>query len=231
MAQDKKGIGALFDRIAGNYDELNHLFSLNIDKLWRREAVRRMPASAEVLDVAIGTADLTIEILRQGKAQHITGLDLSAEMMRAGEAKTKAKGYDNVTYILGSAQAMPFEPEQFDALLCGYGCRNFANLDEGLSEFHRVLKPGAEAYILEFSMPTNRIIRALYQFYFRHVMTRIGGWISGDRQAYEYFYRSVTGFIWGEEMANRLKQAGFEQVEWKTQTFGISTLYIAKKKK
>lgn len=226
--EERKNIGKLFDRIAWRYDGINHLLSVHIDKLWRRQAVRMMQPAQEVLDVAIGTGDMAIEIMRQGKAQHITGIDLSREMMAIGKQKTDKKNY-NVDFLYASAQEMPFADNSFDAVTCTYGCRNFQDVDAGLREFHRVLKPGGQLVILEFSQPTNRIIRWLYDFYFHYIMTAIGGWIAGDKAAFNYFYRSVKGFIWGEEMVAHLQEAGFGNATYRTQTFGISTLYTARK--
>ena len=153
MNNEKQHIGQLFDRIAGTYDSLNHVLSLNIDRRWRRQAVRQL-SNAKLLDVAIGTADLTIEILRQRKASHITGIDLSRKMMAIGEQKVAKLGYqDLVTFDYGSAQAMPYADASFDAVTCAYGVRNFADMDEGIREMHRVLRPGGELMILEFSYP------------------------------------------------------------------------------
>ena len=215
----------LFDRIASSYDKVNHLLSLNIDKRWRRRAVRGMQEHEEVLDVAIGTADLAIELLRQGKAKTVTGLDLSVEMMKVGQSKTIGLP---VTFVEGSAQAMPFEDNSFDALTCGFGCRNFTDLDAGLNEFYRVLKVGGELCIVEFSYPTNPLIRWCYSLYFNHLMPLIGGWASHDKPAYLYLNSSVRHFIWGEEMAAHLRAAGFQFVTFQPLTCGIATLYRAR---
>lgn len=226
--EEKKNIGHLFDGIAGTYDQLNHILSMNIDKIWRRKAIKQLPPCKEVLDVAIGTADLTLEILRRGKAHHVTGLDLSAEMMKIGEQKVARKGFaDKVRFDLGSAQDMPYDDNQFDAITCAYGVRNFANLDEGLNEMSRVLKPGGKLIILEFSYPTNPIIRIFYNFYFDHVMPFIGRLFSKDQDAYTYLNKSVKNFIWGQEMISHLQAAGFKNAQFTPLTFGITTLYTA----
>lgn len=226
--EEKKNIGHLFDGIAGTYDQLNHLLSLNIDKWWRRKAIKSLQPSGEVLDVAIGTADLTLEILKQQKARHITGLDLSQEMMRIGEQKVQKKGYkDQVRFDHGSAQEMPYQDASFDAVTCAYGVRNFSNLDAGLGEMSRVLRPGGQLVILEFSYPTNPIVRFFYNLYFTHIMPLIGRLFSKDKAAYNYLNRSVKGFIWGEDMTRRLQQAGFSNAQFRPLTFGITTLYTA----
>lgn len=228
--EEKKNIGHLFDGIASTYDLLNHLLSLNIDKWWRRKTIKQLNPCQQVLDVAIGTADLTLEMLRQQKAEHITGLDLSKEMMRIGLQKVQKKGLaEKVTFQQGSAQDMPYEENTFDAVTCAYGVRNFANLDEGLSEMHRVMKPGGQLLILEFSYPKNALVRFVYDLYFTHIMPFIGRLFSKDKAAYNYLNRSVKGFIWGEAMTARMEKAGFKQASFHTLTFGITTLYTATK--
>lgn len=230
MDNEKQHIGQLFDRIAGTYDSLNHVLSLNIDRRWRRKAVRTLSANAKLLDVAIGTADLTIEILRQQKASHITGIDLSRKMMAIGEQKVAKLGYSNlVTFDYGSAQQMPYADASFDAVTCAYGVRNFANMDEGLREMHRVLRPGGELIILEFSYPTNPLIRRGYNLYFSHILPFIGNLFSRDKGAYTYLNRSVKDFPYGEAFAEHLRVAGFSGITVTPLTFGITTIYHAKK--
>lgn len=228
--EEKKNIGHLFDRIAGTYDKFNHLLSLNIDKSWRKKAVKRMDAAQKVLDVAIGTADLAIEMMKQGKAQSITGIDLSTQMMALGQQKVDKLGFGgSISFMEASALEMPFEASAFDAVTCSYGVRNFSDLDKGLSEMHRVLRPGGQLMILEFSYPTNPVIRFFYDFFFTRIMPLVGRIVSNDPSAYTYFKHSVKGFIWGEEMAGRIRQAGFSEVSFKTLTFGITTIYMARK--
>lgn len=224
--EDKRHIGRLFDRIASSYDLLNHLLSLNIDKLWRRRLVKRMQEANEVLDVAIGTGDLAIAMCKQKKAHHVTGIDLSTEMMRIGE--DKAKGLD-IVFQEASALDMPFEDNRFDAVTCSFGCRNFFDLSKGLSEMSRVLRPGGEMLILEFSYPTNRLIRALYDWYFSCIMPRIGQWMSKDKTAYQYLNSSVKHFIWGEDFCAKMREAGLTEAAYRPLTFGIATLYYGKK--
>ena len=230
MDNEKQHIGQLFDRIAGTYDSLNHVLSLNIDRRWRRKAVRTLSANAKLLDVAIGTADLTIEILRQQKASHITGIDLSRKMMAIGEQKVAKLGYqDRVTFDYGSAQQMPYADASFDAVTCAYGVRNFANMDEGLREMHRVLRPGGELMILEFSYPTNPLIRWGYNLYFSHLLPFIGNLFSRDKGAYTYLNRSEKDFPYGEAFAEHLRAAGFSGITVTPLTLGITTIYHAKK--
>ena len=230
MDNEKQHIGQLFDRIAGTYDGLNHLLSLNIDKRWRRRAIRMLKPAEQVLDVAIGTADLTIEILRQGKAQHVTGIDLSHGMMAIGEQKVAKRGYaPQVQFDYGSAQQMPYANASFDTVTCAYGVRNFANMDEGLSEMYRVLRMGGELMVLEFSYPTNPVIRWGYDLYFTHLLPFIGNLFSRDKGAYSYLNRSVKNFPYGEAFCQHLRKAGFTQIKATPLTFGISTIYTAVK--
>ena len=230
MDNEKQHIGQLFDRIAGTYDGLNHVLSLNIDKRWRRRAIRMLKPAEQVLDVAIGTADLTIEILRQGKAQHVTGIDLSHGMMAIGEQKVAKRGYaPQVQFDYGSAQQMPYANASFDTVTCAYGVRNFANMDEGLSEMYRVLRTGGELMVLEFSYPTNPVIRWGYDLYFTHILPFIGNLFSRDKGAYSYLNRSVKNFPYGEAFCQHLRKAGFTQIKATPLTFGISTIYTAVK--
>jgi len=226
--EEKQHIGQLFDRIAGTYDGLNHGLSLNIDKWWRRKTVRLMSLVSQVLDVAVGTADLAIEMLRTGKAQQVTGIDLSEQMMAIGAQKCMKRNVE-VTFVKGDAQAMPFEDNTFDAVTCAYGCRNFRSLDEGLKEMFRVLKPGGQVTILEFSYPSNVLVRAMYDLYFTHILPWVGRIVSRDKTAYTYLNRSVKSFCWGEEFIQHLHDAGFTQGTFLPLTFGITTIYTALK--
>lgn len=228
MDNEKQHIGQLFDRIAGTYDSLNHLLSLNIDKRWRRRAVKMLRPGGHVLDVAVGTADLTLELLRQQKAGRITGIDLSRKMMELGERKVAEKGYaSRVQFDYGSAQQMPYKDGSFDAVTCAYGVRNFADMDEGLREMHRVLRQGGELMVLEFSYPANRLIRRVYDLYFTHILPFVGRLFSRDKGAYSYLNRSVKNFPYGEAFCEHLRSAGFMQVTAAPLTFGITTIYHA----
>lgn len=224
--EEKQHIGQLFDRIAGTYDGLNHGLSLNIDRIWRRKTVAQMVPTKHVLDVAIGTADLTIEMLRQGKAEQVTGIDLSKEMMAIGESKVKSRK-SKVEFVYGNAQQMPFEDNTFDAVTCAFGCRNFSDLDAGLREMYRVLKPGGQVTILEFSYPKDKYVRALYDMYFTRLLPWIGRVVSRDKTAYTYLNKSVKGFCWGEAFAQHLHDAGFREERFVPLTFGIATIYTA----
>lgn len=222
-------IGSLFDRIARRYDLFNHLTSFGIDRLWRRRAIGYDSlCGMRVLDVAVGTGDLALAALRRGGASEVEGLDLSCEMMRVGEAKAKRAGLsDRLTFRQGSALDMPYADGQFDVVTCAYGVRNFTDLEQGLREMSRVLRPGGRLMILEFSYPSNRLIAWLYDVYFNHVMTAIGGWLTKDKEAYRYFYRSVRDFARPGEMLERLGACGFRTATAESLTFGVSTIYRA----
>ena len=231
--EEKKNIGSLFDRIAKHYDSLNHLLSLNIDKRWRRQAVGEIAQSAserELLDVAIGTADLSLEVLRQHPSTKITGIDLSEQMMLLGKEKVRKAGKsERVEFMKASALDMPFDDGRFDVVTCAYGVRNFSDLDQGLREMYRVLRERGEVVILEFSYPTNAVIRFFYDLYFSYIMPLIGRWFSKDKTAYAYLRSSVKSFVWGEQMVERMRKAGFSNISFKPQTAGISTVYVGYK--
>lgn len=226
---EKKNIGSLFDGIASIYDRFNHLSSLGLDLWWRRVAVRFMSRAGHMLDVAVGTADFSIAAVRGGKAGRITGIDLSREMLQRGRQKVDRAGLAGCIELLeASALDMPFADASFDAVTCSYGIRNFSDLDRGLAEMHRVLRPGCELVILEFSYPSNPVVRFFYDLYFSHVMPLFGRVLArGKGGSFTYFIRSVKGFIWGDRMAERLRQAGFCRVQYKTLTLGVTTLYTA----
>lgn len=228
ITQKKKNIGALFDRISGTYDFLNHFLSLGIDRYWRKKAIAGMPPQKEVLDVAIGTADLTLEMFRQHKAQKVVGIDLSEQMIAIGAKKLQQHGF-SATFLPANAQDMPFADNRFDAVTCAYGCRNFSNLQEGLSEMYRVLQSGGMLLILEFSYPTNPLIRWLYDLYFSCVLPCLGRCISRDKDAYTYLNRSVKDFCYGEAFVQQLREAGFTDIQYEPITWGITTIYRATK--
>lgn len=226
----KQNIGNLFNRIASTYDRLNHLLSLNTDRQWRRRAVRKLTPCNKALDVASGTADLAIEMVRQDRVQQVIGIDLSEEMLRLGDEKVrKADLASRITLQQGSALELPYPADQFDAVTCAYGVRNFSDLNNGLQEMHRVLREEGQLLILEFSYPDNKIIRFFYDFYFTKIMPAIGQKVSKDPSAYSYLNHSVKEFIWGEAMVEKLRAAGFRNVSFHPMTFGITTLYLAQK--
>ena len=228
----KEGIRKLFDRIASDYDRLNHILSLNIDKGWRKKAVREIADQAhpvKVLDVACGTGDFTIEIARKVAAgSKVIGVDISEGMMNVGKEKILKAGVDAEMYV-ADCEALPYEPDTFDRVSVGFGVRNFEHLDLGLKEMFRVLKPQGKLVILELSIPSNPLIRSCYKLYFQKVMPLIGGYLTGDRGAYEYLCTSVLRFPAPDRFIPMLKTSGFDQVQHISLTFGICRMYICEK--
>lgn len=226
-----KDIGGLFDSISNRYDRFNHTASLGIDRIWRRRAVRSLPQCEVVLDVAAGTADLCIETVRRGKSQKVIGVDISEGMLAVGREKIRKKAMsDKIELLVADCAQLPFNDNTFDAITCGYGVRNFAELDMSLSEMLRVLKPGGQLRILEFTYPTNRVVRFFYDFYFTHIVPRIGKRLTDNGGAFVYFMNSVKSFAKGRDFLDILERNGFSDTSFTSQTFGISTLYKACKR-
>lgn len=225
----KEGIRKLFDNIAPEYDKLNHILSLNIDKGWRRKSVREIAdvqEALDVLDVACGTADFTIEIAKSvAEGSSVTGIDLSEGMMKIGREKIKAAGVD-AELVQGDCEDLPYEDESFHRISVGFGVRNFEHLELGLQQMCRVLKRGGKLVVLELSVPSNPIIKWCYKLYFLKILPAIGGWISGDRGAYEYLPASVLKFPAPEKFIGMMRDAGFAEVRHKPLTFGICRMYV-----
>lgn len=220
----------MFDNIAPRYDLLNHVLSLKIDVLWRRLLVHMMAAGRpqRVLDVATGTGDLAIAIHR-GTGAQVTGLDLSQQMLNVGTEKIKNAGLSSgIRMLKGDAENLPFQDDTFDAVSVAFGVRNFENLEIGLREMRRVVKPGGSVFILEFSQ-VEGILRPLYQFYFKNILPRIGRLVSRDNRAYTYLPDSVNAFPYGDAMKKILLAQGYSKVEYKKLSLGIATIYKATK--
>lgn len=228
----KENIKKLFDNIASDYDKLNHILSLNIDKGWRKRAVKETIDCAEpmqVLDVACGTGDFTIEIARKAApGSRITGIDLSEGMMKIGREKIASADVD-ATLEYGDCEALTYADNSFDRITVGFGVRNFEHLELGLREMYRVLKKGGKLVILELSIPSNSLIRWCYKLYFLKILPAIGGWVSGNRGAYNYLPASVLHFPAPDKFQAMMREAGFPIVEHKAFTFGICRMYIGKK--
>ena len=190
-------IAAMFDRISPKYDALNHMLSLNIDKVWRKKTAKTVSSffPKTILDLATGTADLAIELAKRNPQAHIIGVDFSEKMLEIGKAKIAKQGLDSqIELQWGNAASLPFEDNSFDTVTVAFGVRNFEDLSKGLSEIRRVLKPGGLAFILEFSMPEKFPIKQAYRLYFKHILPKIGKWISKDAHAYSYLPESVERF-------------------------------------
>lgn len=234
--EDKSGkkeqVSKMFDNISGKYDFLNHFLSAGIDILWRKKAVKllREDHPEIILDVATGTGDFALEAMKILKPNKIIGVDISKGMLEVGIEKLKKKHLtDKISLQLGDSENLSFEDNYFDAAIVAYGVRNFEHLDKGLSEMARVLKPGSSAVILEFSKPRKFPFKQLFNFYFRYILPGLGRMISKDKSAYTYLPESVQKFPEGEEFLKILKNAGFSEVKWIPLTFGISSIYHARK--
>ena len=225
----KEGIRKLFDNIAPDYDKLNHILSMNIDKGWRKKAVKELLDTNEplnILDVACGTGDFTIEIAQKAPTgSKVTGIDLSEGMMKIGREKIKAAGVD-AQMVQGDCEELPYADNTFHRISVGFGVRNFEHLEIGLQQMHRVITPGGKLVVLELSVPSNPVIRWCYKLYFLKILPTIGGWISGDRGAYEYLPASVLRFPAPDKFIAMLKDAGFSKVIHRSLTFGICRMYI-----
>lgn len=220
----------MFDNIAPKYDLLNHVLSMQIDKIWRKKLVNWMNKDnpQEVLDVATGTGDLAISIENGTKAK-VVGLDLSQQMLNVGIIKIKKLNLDGrISMQKGDAENLPFEDGRFDAVSVAFGVRNFENLRKGLSELRRVVKDGKSVFILEFSK-VEGFLGPIYMFYFKNILPMIGRLVSKDNRAYTYLPDSVNAFPFGEKMKTILLETGFKHVEYKKLSLGIATIYKATK--
>jgi demethylmenaquinone methyltransferase/2-methoxy-6-polyprenyl-1,4-benzoquinol methylase len=228
----KEQVADMFNAIAGNYDFLNRVLSLGIDVGWRKKTVRTVARYQPrlLLDVATGTADLAMALAKGCPGAQVEGADISAGMLDVGRQKVAQRGLTNrVQLILGDGEKLPFEDNRFDAVTVAFGVRNFENLQAGLVDMLRVLKPGAPLAVLEFSQPTRQPFRAFYFFYFKHILPRIGKWVSRDSAAYTYLPASVEAFPYGQAFLDELAEAGYRNASARPLTFGIATLYLAEK--
>ncbi|PUZ29132.1 bifunctional demethylmenaquinone methyltransferase/2-methoxy-6-polyprenyl-1,4-benzoquinol methylase UbiE [Chitinophaga parva] len=226
----KEQIATMFNDIAFRYDFLNRFMSLGIDIHWRKVALRQLKKLKPkyILDVATGTGDLAIMANKMLQPDKILGIDISEGMLSFGREKVAKAGLaDKITLELGDSETISAPDTTFDAITVAFGVRNFENLEKGLSEMRRVLKPGGKLVILEFSNPTIFPIKQLYNTYFRYITPLIGKFVSKSKAAYEYLPSSVKAFPQGEVMVNILKNTGFQDVTCKTLTFGICSVYSA----
>lgn len=222
----------MFDRIAPTYDLLNHTLSWSIDRLWRRRVARIVGRSApqRILDVATGTGDLAILLARRMPDAHVLGVDLSERMLEVARRKAAACGLDGrVTLEAGDAERLDVPDASMDAATAAFGVRNFGDLDRGLREMARTLKPGGRVVVLEFSRPRNRLVRVLYEFYSYRILPRIGGLVSKERQAYEYLPASVGEFLSPAEFLEAMARAGFRNCTARSQSCGIAQIYVGER--
>ena len=228
----KKQVAEMFDNIAYKYDFLNHFLSMNIDKIWRRKSIRLLEKSkpGKILDVATGTGDFAVEIYKRLKPKMIIGIDMSTGMLKVGEEKVKKKKLSEIIEFLeGDSENIKFPDNSFDAVTVAFGVRNFENLQKGINEMYRVLKPGGEVVVLEFSRPENFPVKQLYNFYFKRILPTVGSLFSKDMSAYTYLPASVDAFPYGKKFVDKMKEAGFKNIKEKKFTFGISSVYYGQK--
>ena len=226
----KDGVRQMFDRIAPTYDKLNHLMSLGIDRRWRRAAVDALGQykPKEILDIATGTGDFALLLAKRIMPQHIVGADISEGMMAIGREKVEKEGLQHTIFFRHEdCMQLTFPDGTFDAVTSAYGVRNFQDLDRGLREMRRVLRPGGHLLIVELTPPPHFPMKQLFWLYAHVVMPLLGRLISHDDSAYTYLPASMEAFPQPEQMEGILRRAGFSDVQWRRFTFGISTMYLA----
>ena len=227
-----KLVEEMFDNIAPTYDTLNHRLSWDIDKGWRKKAIKRLLpyAPKKMLDIATGTGDFAIFAAQMLHPEQLVGADISEGMMEIGRQKVKRMGLDKViSFEKQDCLHLGYEDETFDAVTAAFGIRNFQNLDQGLSEMCRVLKKGGHLCIVELTTPVSFPMKQLFRIYSGTVLPIYGKLISKDQSAYDYLNKTIAAFPQGEVMMEVLMKAGFEKAEFKRLTFGICTLYFATK--
>ena len=230
----KEKIQEMFDGIAGDYDRLNHIMSLGIDRSWRRRAIKEIVGqntTQEILDVACGTGDFSIAIAKaMAPGSRVTGLDLSEGMLAVMRGKLADAGLEGrVRCAQGDSEAMPYADASFDCVTIAFGIRNFEHREVALREILRVLKPGGKLVILELSVPSNPVIRWCYNLYFTRILPLIGGKVSGDKAAYRYLPASVLNFPGKEEWMGTMRSCGYDAVRHKAFTLGICRMYTGLK--
>lgn len=226
-------VETMFDNIAPTYDKLNHRLSLNIDRYWRSRAIKVLRAtlsSPQILDVATGTGDFAILMAQRLHPEHITATDISEGMMQVGRMKVSELGLQSViSFEREDCTALSYPDASFDAVTATFGIRNFQDLEQGLREMHRVLRPGGSLCLLELSTPVCTPFKQLFTLYSRFILPLYGRLVSHDTQAYSYLNRSIAAFPQGETMLSILNKVGFRHSEFNRLTFGICTLYTATK--
>lgn len=231
IEKNKVNVESLFDDIAPSYDFLNHFLSANTDKLWRKKSVKILSVKnpKKILDVATGTGDLAIAMLKL-EPEKIIGIDISKEMLEIGKKKIKEINKEQIIELQqNDAENIPFSNNSFDAVTIAFGVRNFENLNKGLSELYRVLNFNGTLLILEFSRPKNNLFGYFFKFYFKYILPTLGKMFSKNKVAYKYLFQSVQQFPSVNNMKNNLLSQGFINVNAKTLSMGIATIYTASK--
>ena len=236
MATDKAHIALMFNDIAPTYDKLNHILSLNVDKSWRRKAVRRVKNAVSeidnplILDVACGTADSTVQLAKSIETADIRAIDISDGMLEIGKEKVAKLGLqDRISFSNSCAESIDFQDNTFDAVFVAFGVRNFSDREQGLREILRVLKSNGTLLVLELSEPQNVIIRWFYNLYFKNILPLIGKCVSGNAEAYRYLQTTVEKFPMPKEFMAMLKSCGYQEIKHKALSLGLCRIYQAKK--
>ena len=227
-------IRSLFDSIADDYDKLNHILSLGVDRSWRRRALKWINdgnPGKRILDIACGTGDFSIEIAKHSdQSTMVTGMDLSDGMLAVMKGKVSAAGLDDrISIEQGNCEEMGFPDNSFERATIAFGIRNFEHREKALKEILRVLKPDGRIVILELSVPSNAFLKSLYCLYFTRILPSIGGWVSGNKAAYKYLPASVLNFPGKKEWIATMEECGFRNVIHKSFSFGICRLYVGEK--
>ena len=229
----KEKVQEMFDRIAPSYDRLNHVLSMNVDKAWRRHALKEIVDGTpqRILDVACGTGDSTISIAKAAaEGSEVIGVDISEGMMALVKGKAEKAGIGGrISLQVADGEDLPYGEGDFDRVTCAFGIRNFEHKEKGLEEFFRVVKPGGKAVILELSVPQNRLVRWAYDLYVLHVLPGIGGAVSGDKAAYRYLPASVHNFPTPRDFCRMMEDAGFRNVRCRTFTFGLCRMFVGER--
>ena len=231
-ASKKEQVASMFDSISKKYDFLNRFLSLGIDQGWRKKAISNLKEKPlnHLLDIATGTADMALMAHKQIHPAKITGIDISEGMMQYGRIKIAEKGLENIIDLkLGDSTDIPFEDAQFDGAMVAFGVRNFANLEKGLTEIHRVLQTGSRLVVLEFSKPSSFWFKPIYTLYMKWITPTVGKLFSGNKEAYAYLNESVIAFPEGKAFLSVLEKAGFKNVQQEKLTLGICSIYIGDK--
>ena len=231
-ATKKEQVAEMFNNISGTYDFLNHFLSLGIDVIWRKMAIREVEKEKPryILDVATGTGDFAFEAIRILKPEKIVGVDISQGMLSIAKEKIIKKNLQNTFEVsLGDSEKLLFDNDSFDAVIVAYGVRNFEDLEKGLSDMLRVLKPRGKVVILEFSKPRVFPVKQGYNFYFKYITPAIGKLFSKDASAYTYLPESVAAFPDGKDFTELLSKVGFQNTKWRPLAFGICSIYTGSK--
>ncbi|ATP59025.1 bifunctional demethylmenaquinone methyltransferase/2-methoxy-6-polyprenyl-1,4-benzoquinol methylase UbiE [Pedobacter ginsengisoli] len=231
-ATKKEQVANMFNNISGTYDFLNHFMSLGIDIIWRKKAIRELKSIKPriMLDVATGTGDFAFEAIKILAPEKIIGVDISDGMLDVARKKIQDRNLQHVFSVqTGDSEGLHFNDDHFDAITVAFGVRNYENLEKGLADMYRVLKPGGKIVILEFSKPRKFPIKQGYNFYFKHITPMLGKMFSKDNRAYCYLPESVAAFPDGEEFTRLMNKVGFKNTKDRRLTFGISAIYTGTK--